>query len=237
MRIHVLILFFTVFLVTCATPVRQRVASGRRRKAIPATKYRKYERTIPGSSVRVIQASDGTYQVDEKTSSQILTWLVARMKTYINETGFDANGFSEQIISFRRTLRHLDFLADGSARQDFDAMDQFAFAKRMYVTMRKAKNTLEIYEHLDVPGSQLLCKIIELSVRALALYNTLGGADIHVPQFSEKLMRLSSSVLFLDRKFRDLAGVSIEMHMVFERYIGEAESAVSFLGAKLVNAS
>ncbi|KAM9899843.1 hypothetical protein OXX79_005481 [Metschnikowia pulcherrima] len=240
MRIYVLTLVLTIFLTACATPLRLSggsEGSGRRRKAISPNTYRKYGTNIPGSSVRVIKAKDGTYQVDGQTASQILTWLVSCMKSYIDETSFDAKGFSGNITSFRRTLRHLDFLADSSVRQDFDATDQFAFAKRMFDTMRRATHTLDIYESLDVPGSKLLCKFIKLGVQALALYNTLGGADIHVPNFNERVRQLALRISFCDRQFRDLAGVSIEMHLAFEKYLKEAESAITFLGTKFLNAS
>lgn len=167
-------------------------------------------------------------------AEELLDWVFEQMKSFLNETDFDLLGFGNRVGSLRGTLAELAFLTDGSTKITLDILDQLGFVSRMLDLMINCSIKLQIFNKKKDAGLRLLCKVLELNVRAIALYNSSGGPNLKMPGFKERVLLLLRSIYYWDMNFRNLELVSTDVKLIFEDLIQLAEIMVEFL-AKYVH--
>lgn len=162
-------------------------------------------------------------------AEELLDWVFEQMKSFVNETDFDLRGFGNGVGSLRATLAELAFLTDGSTKITLDILDQLGFVSRMLDLMINCSIKLQIFNKNKDAGLRLLCKVLELNVRAIALYNSSGGPNLKMPGLKDHVLLLLRSVYYWDMNFRNLELVSTDMKLIFEDQIQLAEKIVDFL--------
>ncbi|KAM9903938.1 hypothetical protein OXX69_007759 [Metschnikowia pulcherrima] len=182
------------------------------------------------SEPKIEQHSNHTVYATEENLSR----FVDEMKKYVNDTSFDVFGFENHLEVFKS-----EFLKIAqSIKRDHpprNVKKQFSFAKYMFKLMSDANDDLKYYRYSDVPGHQLVSKIIELNVRAMAFFDSHGKLDLSMDNYITRIYKLHRTLYVFFKKYSSLSDVLSDMLLIVNSQVAEAESTLDELWSMVPN--
>lgn len=170
-----------------------------------------------------------TIQAETQKVEDGLKLLIARMKSFVGEFEFDAKGFEGFAESFQKTLDQFHFLTDDSTGAGLDLKEQYMFTKRMLNVMLYSANLLSLYQKDDDYSLRLLCKILDLNVRMLAIFNLYGDPDLKAKGFGDRVLSFKLSLYYWGASFDYLRKVPLDTRLIFQQQFEQAETSIECL--------
>ncbi|GEQ72973.1 hypothetical protein JCM33374_g6661 [Metschnikowia sp. JCM 33374] len=183
----------------------------------------------PALTFSINKLVDGTLKVTTLKPEDHLQIFFARLKSFVNDAGFDFERFAEDLDDLGVDLSQIGAMTQSSTRSEFGVFDKFVYVNRMFQVMVKTSETMVLYDVPDKEGHLLLYKIIELKVRIYALCNIRGDLDLTIEGYAEKVRCLLRSTYYWGMYFRTLPDVSLSHKMVFEDEITRVEKKLEAL--------
>lgn len=182
------------------------------------------------SEPKIGQYPNHTIYATEENLNQFFDEL----KKYVNDTSFDTFGFENHLEEFKS-----EFLKIAqSIKRDHpprSVKKQFSFVKYMFKVMLEANDDLKYYRYSDVPGHQLVSKIIELNVRAMAFHDSHGKLDLSMDNYITRIYKLHRTLYVFFKKYSSLSDVLSDMLLIVNSQVAEAESTLDELWNMIPN--
>ncbi|GEQ67669.1 hypothetical protein JCM33374_g1334 [Metschnikowia sp. JCM 33374] len=171
-------------------------------------------------------------QNETRKAEEILGRFVEQLKSYIKETNFDVSGFEKTTGRLKKEFQIIVETFDALPPSE-DLTHQLTVAKRVFQAMIDATWYFNHYKNFSSVGHHLVYKLIELSVRVLALQNSHGELDVHIDGYVSELTRLRDSFNFWDGRFKLLRHVSFEVLSVYYRNFNGLDQTLRVLASQI----
>lgn len=183
------------------------------------------EPTLKHSNYRPLSSAIAEMEVE-----RLLEKVTIQFKDLCPESGFNASIFAQRAPVFRLYLLYATIWAD-KFRPSEKLSKQLTFAQDAFEAMQKATEALNTYLSSKNAPDIILCRVILLNVRLLALYNRFGEPDKVMEGFTEIIRRLSRVFKFLTEIFQDLEEVLLEVEELFRLLFREVEDRLQYLAS------
>ncbi|GEQ72497.1 hypothetical protein JCM33374_g6184 [Metschnikowia sp. JCM 33374] len=163
----------------------------------------------------------------EPPSKMSLEEFFGKLKKFVNETNFDADGFAGQ----QETLE-AEFSAITASSES--GKSKKVFARRVFQTMIDAARCMAWYGTTSRPDHDLVYTAVELYVRALALHNIHGSPDVSMEDCKNRIKHLYQETRSLKSKLAMLSGPPVYVIVMLFDQIFRTTKTLKGLMAMLV---
>ncbi|GEQ67096.1 hypothetical protein JCM33374_g759 [Metschnikowia sp. JCM 33374] len=148
------------------------------------------------------------------------------MKFYLNDTTYDFFGFEEGIEDLRKELSDIGTsVANVSASKDL--LDSLKFIIDFFNYIEFCIDKLTHF--IDVPGSRIFKRIMDVNVGALAMHNLDGSLNLRHHGYLDKILNFQHSVSFLEKEFKSQRGTPLDMRLIFDDQVTKARQVLDNL--------
>lgn len=160
--------------------------------------------------------------------AEILDSFFQKMASYVNGVDFNYLQFGIDIEKLRLNLSDIEFEVEIAYYYE-RFQHQIDFVRKVFQSMVDATENLKRYSGCQLPGHDLVHKLIELNVRALVLHDSHGDLDFRIKDFERKVLSLSRTFFFLEEDMNHLTEVLVGMRSIFYRQMAKVREILESL--------
>lgn len=166
------------------------------------------------SEILESSASQGIFSTNEDLEKRLYSFNKV-LKEFDSEEGFDFIEFETHIEEIRNDISDIEFLSE-TELNDPEITRKINFSRQKFLSMVESTDKLKRYSRYDFLPYEMVCRIIELTIRALCLFDSGGAIDFGGENHVEELSLLYRSLYIFENMFKNVEVVPIGVRVVFE---------------------
>ncbi|GEQ67591.1 hypothetical protein JCM33374_g1256 [Metschnikowia sp. JCM 33374] len=171
-------------------------------------------------------------ETEVRNTNLDLSWLIADLKTFVNETNIDSARFLSHApyIAKRLVVLGHRFNQYNSSK----SLNAYNFARHRFRAMESSSHLLQSYTSDDTDQC-LLRWVVNLNVRLLAFFDDNGLPNTKIPDYWSKILGIFSLLGYWHRVFSLLERKQYHVIVCFENQMKKAESTLWILAQATPN--